>query len=73
MNNNRNTIIGVLQNWPPATDEIGFKRGRFMKQEKIKKIEAKVKLGLPLTREERAYYILFAKELNVQVMEVLNA
>lgn len=44
-----------------------------MKQEKIKKIEAKVKLGLPLTREERSYYILFAKELNVQVMEVLNA
>ena len=35
---------------------------------KLKKIEAKMKLGLPLTKEEKAYYILFAKELNLGVL-----
>lgn len=41
-----------------------------MRKDKLKKIEAKIKLGLPLTKEEKAYYILFSKELS---LEVLNA
>ena len=41
-----------------------------MGKDKIKKIEAKVKLGLPITKEERALYIIHAKVFD---MEVLNA
>lgn len=43
-----------------------------MKKQKLKKIETKVNLGVPLTKEEKAYYISFAKKLNIKVLEVLN-
>lgn len=41
-----------------------------IRQDKIKRIEAKVKLGLPLSVEEKAYYTLHSKVLD---MDVLNA
>ena len=35
---------------------------------KLKKIKSKIKLGLPLTKEEKSYYIIFGKELNLGVL-----
>lgn len=43
-----------------------------MRKDKLKKIEAKVKLGLPITKEERAYHILYSKKLNMGVIRCSN-
>lgn len=35
---------------------------------KLKQIETKIKEGLPLTKQERAYHLLFAKTINLEVL-----
>lgn len=36
---------------------------------KQKQIEAKVKLGLPLTKSEKALYVLFSKKIDLEVIK----
>ena len=38
-----------------------------MKKEKLRRIESKAKLGLPLTTEERSFYILYSKVVDMSV------
>ena len=39
-----------------------------MKKGKLRKIEAKAKLGLPLTDQEKAYYVVFSKIIKREVI-----
>lgn len=39
-----------------------------MKKGKLRKIEAKAKLGLPLTDGEKAYYVVFSKVIRREVV-----
>jgi len=39
-----------------------------MKKGKLKKIEAKAKLGLPLTDQEKAFYVVFSKVIKREVI-----
>lgn len=38
-----------------------------MKKDKLKKIEAKIKAGLPLTKDDIVFHIVFSKEINLEV------
>lgn len=40
-----------------------------MKRSKLRKIEAKVKLGLPLTREEQGYHIIHSKDIDMAIVK----
>lgn len=39
-----------------------------MKKDKLKKIEAKIKKGLPLTKDEAVFHIVYSKEINLEVV-----
>ncbi len=39
-----------------------------MKNKKLKRIEAKARLGLPISNGEKAYYILHSKIIDVEVV-----
>lgn len=39
-----------------------------MKKGKLRKIEAKAKLGLALTDQEKAYYVVFSKVIKREVV-----
>lgn len=39
-----------------------------MKKGRLRKIEAKAKLGLPLTDQEKAYYVVFSKVIRREVV-----
>lgn len=39
-----------------------------MKKGNLKRIEAKAKLGLPLTDSEKAYYVVFSKVIKREVV-----
>lgn len=39
-----------------------------MKKGKLRRIEAKAKLGLPLTDQEKAYYVVFSKVIKREVV-----
>lgn len=43
-----------------------------MKKDKLNKIKAKVRLGMPITREERAYHMIYSKELDMEVVTYQN-
>lgn len=39
-----------------------------MKKDNLKRIEAKAKMNMPLTNEEKAYYMLFSKSYDMEVL-----
>lgn len=39
-----------------------------MNKEKLKKIEAKIQLGLPITKKEKSYYLLFTDALDLGIV-----
>lgn len=45
-----------------------IKEKKRMKRGKIKQIEAKARLGLPLTDEEKTFYAVFAKVIKREVI-----
>lgn len=40
-----------------------------MKRWKVKNIEAKAQLGLPLTDQEKAYYVVFSRVISKAVVD----
>ena len=38
-----------------------------MRKDKLKKIEAKMKLGLPLTKKEKSYYFIYSNALDLEI------
>lgn len=38
-----------------------------MKQKKLTNIEAKIRLGMPLTKKEKYYYFLYSNALDLEI------
>ena len=59
-------MVGMLNNYPLPAERPKEDR---MKKQKLKKIEAKARLGLPISNEEKAYYILHSKIIDREVVK----